>query len=72
MVSEARLPTRGDVVQVRHRNCLVDEVALPPSKGDATFAKLRCLDDDAHGKPLDILWELELSAYGDPVAEVDT
>lgn len=62
MLPEARLPARGDIVQVRHRSYLVEEVVPPPARGDATLARLRCLDDDAQGRPLEVLWELELGA----------
>ena len=30
---------------------------------DATLVRLACLDDDAQGRPLDVLWELELGAH---------
>lgn len=34
----------------------------PPAEGHATLVKLVCLDDDNQGRPLEVLWELELGA----------
>ena len=56
------LPKRNDVVQVRHRQWLVEDVQSPGEHGEATLVKLVCLDDDSQGKRLDVLWELELGA----------
>ncbi len=55
-------PRPGDIVQVRHRQWLVEEVVPPPAEGHATLVKLVCLDDDNQGRPLEVLWELELGA----------
>jgi len=43
---------------------LVEDVTPPPSPddGDATLVDLSCLDDDAQGEPLPVLWEHELDA----------
>lgn len=56
------LPREGDIVAVRHRQYLVSAVSEPASWGEATLVRLVCLDDDAQGRPLDVLWELELGA----------
>jgi hypothetical protein len=56
------LPEVGDIVQVRHRQYLVEEVDARPLLGEATRVRLVCLDDDNQGRPLDVLWELELGA----------
>lgn len=56
------LPEPGDIVQVRHRQYLVEEVIARPLFGEATRVRLVCLDDDDQGRPLDVLWELELGA----------
>jgi len=56
------VPKRGSIVHVRHRQYLVEEVVPPPDEGHATLVKMVCLDDDAQGRPLDVLWELELGA----------
>ncbi len=55
-------PRPGDIVQVRHRQWLVEEVVPPPAEGHATLVKLVCLDDDNQGRALEVLWELELGA----------
>ena len=55
-------PHTGDIVQVRHRQWLVEDVVPPPEEGHATRVRLVCLDDDNQGRALDVLWELELGA----------
>jgi superfamily II DNA or RNA helicase len=55
-------PRVGDIVQVRQRQYLVEEVTPPPDPADATLVDLVCLDDDNQGRPLQVLWELELGA----------
>ena len=56
-------PRAGDVAQVRHRQYLIDEV-VPPSglTSEHTLVRLTCLDDDAQGRSLSVLWERELGA----------
>src|SRR5690606_20204140 len=56
------VPEAGDIVQVRHRQYLVEDVALPPEPHHATRVRLVCLDDDDQGRVLEVLWELELGA----------
>ena len=56
------LPEKGDIVQVRHRQYLVEDVLARPLLGEATRVRLVCLDDDNQGRPLEVLWELELGA----------
>ncbi|MEZ4364024.1 MAG: DISARM system SNF2-like helicase DrmD [Kofleriaceae bacterium] len=56
------LPEPGDIVRVRHRQYLVEDVIARPLLGEATRVRLVCLDDDNQGRPLDVLWELELGA----------
>ncbi len=52
----------GDVVRVRSRRYLVEAVTPPPNPGDQTLARLSCLEDDAEGEELEVLWEKELDA----------
>ncbi len=59
---EKWLPTARDIVEVRHRQWLVEEVTPGASAEEATRVSLVCLDDDAAGQTLDVLWELELGA----------
>jgi superfamily II DNA or RNA helicase len=55
-------PERGQIVHVRQRQYLVEEVTAPPHAADATLVRLSCLDDDAQGRELEVLWEAELDA----------
>ena len=55
-------PEPGRVALVRQRRYLVENVAPPPLPGDAMLVDLSCLDDDAQGEPLSVLWEHELDA----------
>lgn len=57
-----RPPEPGQIVQVRHRRYLVEDVVPPPERGDATLVRMACVDDDAQGQPLEVLWEREVDA----------
>jgi hypothetical protein len=54
------IPTVGELVQVRSRRWLVDEVIEPKSAGQTCIVRLSCADDDAQGQSLDVLWDYEL------------
>jgi len=56
------LPTPGEIVRVRARRYLVEAVEPPPNPGDQTLVRLSCLEDDAEGEELEVLWEKELDA----------
>jgi len=56
------LPARGQVVRVRHRQYLVEDVEPAASAADSALVRLACLDDDAQGQPLEVLWDLEPDA----------
>lgn len=55
-------PEAGDIVSVRLRQYLVEQVVPPREEGDSPLVKLVCLDDDAQGRPMEVLWGLELGA----------
>ena len=55
------LPFPGDLAVVRHRQYLVEAVQ-PGGPGEQTAVKLVCLDDDAAGRELEVIWERELGA----------
>lgn len=55
-------PVRGDITLVRQRQYLVEDVFAPEAPNEATRVDLVCLDDDAQGVRLSVLWELELGA----------
>ncbi|TKC98152.1 DISARM system SNF2-like helicase DrmD [Polyangium fumosum] len=55
------LPTKGQIVHARHRQWLVEDVALGTGN-ESPLVRLVCLDDDDPGRPIDVLWDLELGA----------
>lgn len=61
-VTEAFLLALGDVVRCRMRRYLVEEITPPPNPGDDTLVRLSCLEDDAEGEEIRVLWERELDA----------
>ncbi|MBD2039087.1 DISARM system SNF2-like helicase DrmD [Microcoleus sp. FACHB-672] len=52
----------GQIVRVRSRQYLIEEVMPKPSSNQDTLVRLSCLDDDALGEALEVLWERELDA----------
>jgi superfamily II DNA or RNA helicase len=52
-----RAPEVGELVQVRSRRWLVEEVT--PFDGASPIVRLACADDDAQGEELEVLWEYE-------------
>lgn len=52
----------GQIVRVRSRLYLVQGVVPPPAPGEQTLVHLACLDDDAQGTELSVLWESEVDA----------
>lgn len=55
-------PARGQVVRIRQRQYLVEDVVPASLRDEATLVRLACLDDDAQGQTLEALWELEPDA----------
>jgi SNF2 family DNA or RNA helicase len=56
------VPAPGEIVRVRARRYLVDAVEPPALTGDQSLVRLSCLEDDAEGEPLEVLWEKEIDA----------
>lgn len=58
----------GQLVRVRSRQYLIEEVIIPKSAQLDTQVRLACVEDDAQGEPLEIFWEREIDAQvmGDP------
>src|ERR1700693_6074664 len=56
------VPETSQIVRVRSRQFLVEDVVLPPEPWHQTLVRLSCLDDDAQGAPLEVLWEQEVDA----------
>ena len=54
--SDRRLPQPGDIVRVRTRTYLVESV----EQGVDPIVSGACLDDDAQGEALEVVWNLEL------------
>ena len=55
-------PEPNDVIRLRHRQWLVEDVIPPPEPNQLTLVKAVCLDDDNQGEPIEALWEMELGA----------
>jgi superfamily II DNA or RNA helicase len=57
------VPAAGDIVRCRERQYLVQRV-VPEIHGSslANLVDMVCLDDDDPGRPLQVIWELELGA----------
>lgn len=55
-----RPPRQGNIVHVRRRHYLVHDVVRGDRPEDATLVRMHCIEDDAPGAPLEVLWELEL------------
>ena len=53
---------RGQTVRVRQRQYLVEDIVAAPKAGESTLVRLACIEDDAQGQPLEVLWERELDA----------
>ncbi len=52
-----RIPVRGQLVRLRTRNWLVEDIAPSPA---GTWVQFACVDDDAQGDKLEVIWEAEL------------
>ena len=63
MNQQALLPEPGQIVRVRQRLYLVERVTPPLNHGDSTLAELSCVDDDAQGQELEVMWERELDGH---------
>ncbi len=56
-IASSKLPEPGDVVRVRTRTYLVESAERGPG---GHRIGMSCLDDDAQGQPLEVIWEIEL------------
>ena len=55
-------PKQGETVSVRSRRYLVEGVEAASKPEDETLVRLACLEDDAEGEELEVLWEKEVDA----------
>ena len=62
MIGLETVPHAGQIVGVRQRLYLVEQVIGPVNPSDSTLVQLSCVDDDAQGQPLEVLWEQELDS----------
>jgi superfamily II DNA or RNA helicase len=58
--ASTRPPRVGELVLVRSRRWLVDEVIEPKRAGETCIARLSCADDDAQGQSLEVFWDYEI------------
>lgn len=56
------LPKIGQIARLRQRLYLVERVVSAPAPGDSSLVQLSCVDDDAQGQPLEVLWDREIDA----------
>lgn len=55
-----RLPEIGELVLVRSRSWLVEDVTPGTEPGDSPVVRLSCADDDAQGQSLEVYWDCEI------------
>ena len=60
MAAPSAIPQAGQIVRARQRQYLVEQVTDPVGPGDSTLVQLSCVDDDAQGQPLSVLWQQEI------------
>ena len=59
-VLPAKTPKVGELVQVRSRRWLVEDIAESERPGQSCLLSLACADDDAQGQSLVVFWDYEL------------
>lgn len=52
----------GQIIRVRSRQYLIEEVISSSLSGGDTRVRLSCLEDDARGQSLEVFWEREIDA----------
>lgn len=60
MLLPAAPPQPGQLVRVRSRQWLVDEVREPTAQGASPIVVLSCADDDNQGQSLEVFWDYEI------------
>lgn len=58
IANQTRVPIPGELVEIRQRNYLVEDVVEDSSKVNH-IVRLACVDDDAQGQKLEVFWEHE-------------
>jgi hypothetical protein len=59
------VPARGAVVHFHSHRWLVEDVEASGLPGGDTVVRMTCLDDDANGQKLEVLWQREVDAQVD-------
>ena len=54
-----RVPNVGELVQVRSRRWIVEEVVEPEYPRESSVVRLACVDDDNQGQSLEVFWDYE-------------
>lgn len=54
-----REPKIGELVHVRSRRWIVEDVVASPVPGQSALVRLACADDDNQGQILEVLWDYE-------------
>lgn len=60
MLGEESVPTTGTLVHVRQRTYLVEDVQVEADV--SPVVRLACVDDDAQGQKLEVIWDAEVDA----------
>jgi SNF2 family DNA or RNA helicase len=60
MTTATKLPAAGQIARVRQRHYLVENTVPPPRPGDSALVSLSCVEDDAQGQRIDVLWDREI------------
>jgi len=55
-----RSPRPGELVELRSRRWLVEEVVESKTPGQTPVVRLACADDDAQGQALEVFWDYEI------------
>ncbi|MEX2555579.1 MAG: DISARM system SNF2-like helicase DrmD [Actinomycetota bacterium] len=58
-----RLPDVGELVHVRSRRWLVEDVVEPDDPAHSARVQLACADDDAQGQILEVFWDHEIDRW---------
>ena len=69
------IPEIGSTVFIRQRQYIVEEVIFPKDKHSCHIVELSCIDDDAQGQQIKVLWEKELDKipnFGDNWADLSS
>ena len=54
------IPGIGEMVRVRTRRWLVEDVTAVEDPDESARVRLACADDDAQGQELEVFWDCEL------------